>query len=472
MKLRAACVVAALLSCLAAAGPAAAQTLRTIDTPSANVAAGERFNGPAGVKHMRANVLLPDGYDGRKRFPVLYLLHGAGDWWGAWAQPKGDVQAITRGLPAIVVMPEAGTGFYSDWWNGGARGKPRWETFYLDELIPQIERTFKVRPGRSWHAIAGLSMGGFGAMYLASQDPGYFGSAASFSGFIAHQQAEIPPALPLITGVRYEDIFGPVDGYYATGHNPQRLVGNLRSTRLYVTVGSGLPAPGVQSTPTAVVAGGLAELELRKQADEFVAAARAVGARITYRPLEGVHDWPYWRRHLREGIAWGLFAQVPDPPPRWDYRTVAQHGNAWGLGYAFDKPPTRVIDFSSDGDTLRAAGGGTVTIRNAAECEFTAKLPFTRAVPAAICGRLRVKVAPRTLRLGRVARVRVRVSRVVGRHTLPVRRARVAVGGKVARTKASGLAVLRYRPRGVPGVIKLRVSVRGLGKTSVRLRVR
>jgi S-formylglutathione hydrolase FrmB len=446
--------------------------MTTIDTPSRFVDPTVRFNGPDGVPHFRANVILPDGYDGRRRFPVLYLLHGAGDWWGAWAEPKGDARAITRQLGAIVVMPEAGTGFYTDWWNGGKRGAPSWERFYFEELIPLIERRFKILPGRRWHAIAGLSMGGFGATYLASQLPGYFGSAATFSGFIAHQQPEIPLALPAIAGVRYEDIFGPVDGFYATGHNPARLTGNLRSTRLYVTVGNGLAAPGVSSSPNAVVLGGLAEFELRRHADEFVAAARSSGADTTYRPLAGVHDWPYWRGHLREAIDWGLFQPVPEAPTSWSYRTVAQRGEAWGLRYSFAAPPSGVVELSRRGDSLRGAGSGTVTIRNAAECEFTAKLPFDRALPPATCGTLRVTAAPRRLRVGRTTRVRVRVVRRVGSLSLPVAGARVALGAKAARTNRAGRAVLRYRPRGRGGVRRLRVSAPGLGRAVVRLRAR
>ena len=76
----------AVLARLAAAGPAhGAQRLTTIETPSRNVnPADVSFNGADHPRRLRAHVLLPDGYDGRRRFPVLFLLHGAGgraeDW--------------------------------------------------------------------------------------------------------------------------------------------------------------------------------------------------------------------------------------------------------------------------------------------------------------------------------------------------------------------------------------------------------
>src|SRR5687767_1448651 len=76
-----------------AASGAAAATLKTIDTPSAHVdPADVTFNGADHPGELRANVLLPDGYDGRRRFPVLYLLHGIGDSYATWARrERGDV---------------------------------------------------------------------------------------------------------------------------------------------------------------------------------------------------------------------------------------------------------------------------------------------------------------------------------------------------------------------------------------------
>jgi S-formylglutathione hydrolase FrmB len=105
------------------------------------------------------------------------------------------VQEIARGLGAIVVMPEAARGFYTSWWNEGRRGDPGWERFFLDELVPLVEERFRVLPGAALARGRGLSMGGMGATFLASQLPGYFGSAATFSGFVAHQRPEIPAGL-------------------------------------------------------------------------------------------------------------------------------------------------------------------------------------------------------------------------------------------------------------------------------------
>ena len=204
-------VLALLVLLLLAATPAQASELVTLKTPSKHVdPATVVWNGDDHPQELRANVLLPDGYDAKRRYPVLFLLHGVGDAYDTWAKPeRGDIEQTAKGFPGIIVMPEGDRGFYTNWWNDGKRGDPGWERYDLEELIPLVERKFRIRKARRWHAIAGLSMGGMGTMYLASQRPHYFGSAASFSGFVSHQSPGVDLGLQLVGGVEYEKIFGP-----------------------------------------------------------------------------------------------------------------------------------------------------------------------------------------------------------------------------------------------------------------------
>src|SRR2546421_5750766 len=126
-----------------------------------------------GTEH--ADVLLPAGFDGsgRTRYPVLYLLHGAGgayhDWFDHGVQAIVDRAVRDQHLPAfLVVMPEGGSwGFYSDWYGSDLDGHtphppPAWATFHLHELIPWIDGHYPTLTDRGHRAIAGLSMGGFG----------------------------------------------------------------------------------------------------------------------------------------------------------------------------------------------------------------------------------------------------------------------------------------------------------------------
>jgi S-formylglutathione hydrolase FrmB len=164
---------------LASATSAHASTLVTWDT-SSHAVDGSPFNDRPRTSQLPVNVLLPDGWSRKRAYPVLYLLHGHGDAFDSWATPQnGDLLHIAAGFRGIVVMPEGGRGWYTNWWAG-----PAWQTYHLDELIPLVEKRLKIAPGRANHAVAGLSMGGEGAMYYASQRPGYFGAVASFSGVL------------------------------------------------------------------------------------------------------------------------------------------------------------------------------------------------------------------------------------------------------------------------------------------------
>lgn len=122
-------------------------------------------------------VLLPEGWrPGSGPWPVLYLLNACcqSDY-DAWA--TREAAGLTSRYPAIVVMPEGGeVGFYSDWREG-----PDWETFHLGEVRRILERDYGAGDRR---AVAGASMGGFGAMSYAARHPGMFQAAASFSGVL------------------------------------------------------------------------------------------------------------------------------------------------------------------------------------------------------------------------------------------------------------------------------------------------
>lgn len=462
----------AALIVLAAAAPAAAQQkLVTVEAPSRLVDVRTAvFNGER-PEVLRANVLLPDGYDAdpKRRWPVLYLLHGVGDTYATMAKPEnGDILQTAKGFPGIVVMPEGGRGFYTDWFNGGRRGDPGWESYYREELIPLIERRFRIAPGRRNHAVAGISMGGLGATYLGSQRPDYFGAVATFSGFVSHQRETVRQGFAAVAGVDYEAIFGPLEGEYASGHNPTKLAANLRQTRVLAITGNGVPRPGVSSSPAATAGGGVVEAEIFQQNEAFAAALRAAGVDLDYRTGLGVHDWPYWREDIRAAIAWGLFREVEERPSSWTYSTIATRGRMWDLGFAFAAPPQEVATFAREGDVLRGRGAGTVTLTRRG-CSIEVALPFERALPAPTCGRLRVRVAPRRVTPGERATLRVSVRRSAAGRSFAVPGALVRVGRTQARTNARGRAVLRHRFARYAGPRHVRVDAGELGGRRVAL---
>jgi diacylglycerol O-acyltransferase / trehalose O-mycolyltransferase len=111
--------------------------------------------------------------------PVLWLLHGGGDTYQAWTRST-DVEQLAGLAEVLVVMPEGGqAGWYSDWYHPGREGPSRWETFHLTGLRQKLERDSRAGNRR---VVAGLSMGGLGAMAYAARHPGMFRAAACYSG--------------------------------------------------------------------------------------------------------------------------------------------------------------------------------------------------------------------------------------------------------------------------------------------------
>ena len=283
-------------------------------------------------------------------------------------------------------------------------------------------------------------MGGFGATFLGSQLPGYFGSASSFSGLLQHQRPQVEPALEAF-GARYQDVFGPQSGFYATGHNSTRLAANLSATRLYVTWerhpgAGGAVRPG---EPWAWPASPRPSCARRRMSSWPPRGPRAPTPPSSRRP--GCTTGPTGAATCARRSRGSSSGPVPEAPASWTYRTVARTGEMWGLRYRFAAAPAGSGGLSRRGGRLRATGAGTVTVENAAGCSLTAVLPFDRALPPPVCGRISVKVRPRRVRLGRTTRVRLRVTRVAAGRRFTLRGARIRIGGRTCAPTAAGARV-------------------------------
>ena len=132
---------------------------------------------------------------------VLTLLHGytnsGDDWMQMTAAPR---YAADNGL--VLVMPDCGNSFYQNMMHGGA-----YKTFVTEELPMLLGRMFKLPARREQNFIAGLSMGGYGALFLGLSRPDLYAGCASFSGAVDLSMMLADPAAP---GVR--EVFGPVFG--------------------------------------------------------------------------------------------------------------------------------------------------------------------------------------------------------------------------------------------------------------------
>lgn len=134
-------------------------------------------------------IYLPPDYETSQRsYPVLYLLHGSGDDQTGWVQ-FGEVLHLAdktikegKATPMIIVMPDANTGhrgYFND-----IKGEWRYEDFFFEELIPYVEKTYRIKNEKRYRAIAGLSMGGGGSFMYALHHPEMFSSACPLSAYI------------------------------------------------------------------------------------------------------------------------------------------------------------------------------------------------------------------------------------------------------------------------------------------------
>jgi len=156
------------------------------ETPEARQAGATRVVTPATVVQVPSaslnetravTVLLPADYErSGRRYPVLYLLHGGGQDHTAFAvRPWFAVQA-TRGL--IIVTPNAGESWYV---NSVVDPKARFEDFVVKDLVSYIDTNYRTVASRQGRAVAGVSMGGWGAMLLGLKHHQMFGAVGAMS---------------------------------------------------------------------------------------------------------------------------------------------------------------------------------------------------------------------------------------------------------------------------------------------------
>ncbi len=141
--------------------------------PDGQALRGLTIDSQAMKQTMKYNVWLPPKFDANTAYPILYLLHGAGDDQNAWLDKGNAMQIAAKyvkmgGKPMIIVMPDAQMTFYV-----GA-----FEKYFQEELMPAVEAKYKFSGKR---AVAGLSMGGYGTLYHALKYPAKFTYAYAMS---------------------------------------------------------------------------------------------------------------------------------------------------------------------------------------------------------------------------------------------------------------------------------------------------
>ena len=145
------------------------------------------FPSPSTNSTRRAFVYLPPTYDGKKKFPVLYLQHGWGEDETAWSR-QGHANLIMDNLiaegkcePFIIVMTYGMTN-EAKFGTIGSFKVDNFQTVLVDELVPYIDSHFKTKANKDNRAMAGLSMGGMETKAITLARPEVFGYYGLLSG--------------------------------------------------------------------------------------------------------------------------------------------------------------------------------------------------------------------------------------------------------------------------------------------------
>jgi len=247
----------------------------------------QKVNYPVGY-----SIYLPPDYDTSTRsYPVLYLLHGYSDDETGWVQ-FGEAnriadRAIANGdaAPCVIVMPDGKV----SWYINSFDGSDPWEDMFTEEFIPFIEKEYRIRSNKEFRAIAGLSMGGNGALLLSMRHPDLFSSCVALSaGTFTDDE--------VLEGNAYEryfkNIYGPkpkngkVSDYWKS-YSPLHLLDSvekneLKSIKFYIDCGD-----------DDFLYKGNAALHVKM---------RDLDIPHEFRVRNGAHTWSYWRTGLEDGL--------------------------------------------------------------------------------------------------------------------------------------------------------------------------
>jgi putative tributyrin esterase len=244
------------------------------------------------------NVVLPPGYDlktsAATHYPVLYLLHGLAGSANDWVSSRTHLVDYAAQYRLIIVVPEGKDGWYTD----GAVANEKFESYFVEELMPDVSRRFRTIEARAGRAVAGLSMGGYGALKFGLKHPDKFVFAASMSGALAASSWHAQDPLPAFVKPSIARVYG-------ADNNPVRA-----SNDIYKIVRE-MPQERVASLPYFYLDCGT-EDGLLSNSRDF--AALLVERKIPheYRQLPGNHGWTYWDRQVQEVLR--LAAQRLAPP--------------------------------------------------------------------------------------------------------------------------------------------------------------
>jgi putative tributyrin esterase len=242
-----------------------------------------QFESKLAGKTLPYNVLLPVSYNQpaakATHYPVLYLLHGLSGHYTNWIE-KTKLVDYSASYEFIIVMPEGNDGWYTD---SPTVPGDKYESYILQELIPDVEKRFRAGSDGGSRAIAGLSMGGYGAIKFGLKHPEMFAFAASLSGAFSAASWEVKE--PGVIRDSLLQAFGPANSETRAANDLPKLAREAKAKNI--------------SLPFFYIDCGT-EDHLFSDNREFISLLLELKIPHEYRQLPGGHSWTYWDTQVQE----------------------------------------------------------------------------------------------------------------------------------------------------------------------------
>ena len=237
------------------------------------------------AREMPYRVVLPFEYNRSKpkTYPVIYLLHGLTGHFDNWTD-KTKLADYAAKYNYIIVTPEGNNGWYSD---SSTVPNDKYESYIVQELIPEIDKKFRTIADRNHRVIAGLSMGGYGSIKFGLKYPEMFALVGSFSGALG--AASLTEKEVGMKGAIAESILGV---YGAADSETRKQNDAFKIIRE-------MPADRIKNLPFIYLDCGTEDFLFQSNRD-FVNLLVEKKVRHEFRQLPGAHDWKFWDAQVQE----------------------------------------------------------------------------------------------------------------------------------------------------------------------------
>ncbi len=242
-------------------------------------------------REMPYRVILPKNYEQNKseKFAVIYLLHGLTGHFDNWSD-KTKLAEYASFYKFLMVMPEGNNGWYSD---SATVPNDKYESYIIQELIPEIDKKFRTNSNREGRIIAGLSMGGYGSLKFGLKYPDKFGLVGSFSGALGAASWS-----DKTMGNSWKALTDSIMSIYGAEDSQNRKDNDIYKIVREITLEK------VKSLPFVYLDCGT-EDGLIQQNRDFNALLVEKKIPHEFRELPGKHDWVFWDSQVQEFLRLG-----------------------------------------------------------------------------------------------------------------------------------------------------------------------